>query len=131
MKVIHFSSAFHSCSSCDEVLLIHVVLFAAEDDLYEVNEALITMAGSWKRIAVALRLPPHLIRVIAKQHSNNPNDCLLAMVEEWLKGVQNVQEYGHPSWFTLVQAVAHPAGGANPALARTIAAKHTGNYHHM
>ena len=51
------------------------------------------------------------------------------MVLDWLKGVHNVQKYGHPSWRVLVQAVAHPAGGANPALAQSIAAKHPGNYH--
>ena len=110
---------------------MHLALSTAEDDVYDVNEALITMAGSWNRIAVSLRLPPHLIRVITKQHSNNPNDCLLAVVEEWLKGVYNVQEHGHPSWRGLVQAVANPAGGANPALARSIAAKHPGNHHSM
>ena len=109
---------------------MHLALSTAEDDVFEVNEALITMAGSWNRIAVSLRLPPHLTRVITKQYSNNPNDCLLAVVEEWLKGVHSVQEHGHPSWRGLVQAVANPAGGANPALARSIAAKHPGTCNH-
>ena len=103
----------------------------ALDDLYEVYEEVFTMAGSWSRIAVALKLPESIRPLIAKKHINDPEDCLLAVVLDWLKGVHNVQKYGHPSWRVLVQAVAHPAGGANPALARSIAAKHpgTGNHH--
>lgn len=101
----------------------------AEDDVYEVYREVHTMAGSWGRIAVALRLPPSLKSLIAKTHSNNPEDCLLAVVEEWLKENYNVQKYGHPSWRVLVEAVADSIGGANPALAHSIAAKHSGNYH--
>ena len=106
-----------------------LALATAEDDVFEVYVELITMAGSWKHIAAGLRLPHNLICVITKQHSNNPENCLFAVVEEWLKGIYDVQKYGHPSWCTLVQAVADPAGGANPALARSIAANHPGNYH--
>ena len=86
------------------------------------------MARSWKQMAAGLRLPPSVQSLIATEHSNNPHRCLFVAVEEWLKGVCNVQKYGHPSWRTLVQAVADPAGGANPALAHSIAAKHPGNH---
>ena len=105
------------------------VLFAhstAEDDVYDVYGEVFTMADSWGRIAVGLRLPPRMKSLIAKKHPNNPEDCLLAVVEEWLKGVHNVEKYGHPSWRALVQAVADPMGGANSALAHSIAAKHSG-----
>ena len=44
-----------------------------------------------------------------------------------LKGVCDVQKYGHPSWRALVRAVADPISGANPALAHSIAAKPSGN----
>ena len=86
------------------------------------------MAGSWEQMAVGLRLPPHKKTLIATKHRNNPEMCLLAVVEEWLKGVCDVQKYGHPSWRLLVQAVADPIGGANRALTDTIAAKHLGNH---
>ena len=99
----------------------------AEDDLHDVYKEVFTMAGSWVRMAVGLGLLPHMKDLIATKYSNKPEECLLAVVEEWLKGAQNVQKYGHPSWRVLVQAVAHPAGGANRALALSIAAKHTGN----
>ena len=101
----------------------------AEEDTYDVYEEVITMAGSWEQMAAGLRLPPPKKSLIATKHSNNPEKCLLAVVEEWLKGVCNVQKYGHPSWRLLVQAVADPIGGANPALAHSIAAKHLGNHH--
>ena len=101
----------------------------AQDDLYEVYEEVFTMSGRWGKIAVALKLPESIRALIAKKHPNDPEECLLAVVLDWLKGVHNVQKYGHPSWRVLVQAVAHPAGGANPALAQSIAAKHSGNHH--
>ena len=100
----------------------------ADDDAFNVYEEVLLVAESWGRVALGLGLPPRMKSLIAKKHSNNPEDCLLAVVEEWLKGVHNVQKYGRPSWRVLVQAVAHPAGGANPALAHSIAAKHPGNH---
>ena len=105
------------------------MLSTAEDDAYDVYEEVFTMAERWGRIAVGLKLPPRMKSLIAIKHPNNPEDCLLAVVDEWLKGLHNVQKYGHPSWRTLVQAVADPMGGANPALAHSIAAKHPGNHH--
>ena len=97
-----------------------------EDDVYEVYEEVHTIAGNWRQIAVGLRLPLRMKSVFAEMHSNNPKDCLLAVLEEWLKGNHNVEKYGHPSWRALVKAVADPTGGANPALAHSIAAKHSG-----
>ena len=108
---------------------VPLTYFTAEDDLYDVYEEVIAMSGNWGRIAVGLRLLPRMKDVIATKHSNKPEECLLAVVEEWLKGVHNVQKYGHPSWRVLVKAVADPTGGANPTLAHSIAAKHSGNHH--
>ena len=100
----------------------------AEEDTYDVFEEVITMAGSWEQLAVGLRLPPPKKSLIAIKHCNSPERCLLAVVEEWLKGDYDVEKYGHPSWRLLVRAVADPIGGANPALAHSIAAKHSGNH---
>jgi len=108
---------------------VSLVLSIAEDDTFNVYEEVLPVAESWGRIALALRLLPSIKSLIAKKHHNDPQDCLLAVVEEWLKGLHNVQKYGHPSWRVLVQAVAHPAGGANPALAHSIATEHPGNHH--
>ena len=108
---------------------VSLVFSTAEDDVFSVYEEVLPVAESWGRIALALRLLPSIKSLIAKKHHNDPKDCLLAVVEEWLKGLHDVQKYGHPSWRVLVQALAHPAGGANPALACSIAAKHPGNHH--
>ena len=46
------------------------------------------------------------------------------MVTEWLKKNYNVKRFGEPTWQKLVEAVGHPAGGANMATARDIARRH-------
>ena len=46
------------------------------------------------------------------------------MVAKWLKRNYNVKKFGEPTWQRLVEVVAHPAGGANMALARDMARRH-------
>ena len=46
------------------------------------------------------------------------------MVTKWLKRNYNVKRFGEPTWQKLVEAVGHPAGGANMATARDIAKRH-------
>ena len=46
------------------------------------------------------------------------------MVTEWLKRNYDVKKFGEPTWQKLVEAVSHPAGGANTALAEEIARRH-------
>ena len=43
---------------------------------------------------------------------------------EWLMKNYNVEKFGDPTWQRLVEAVGHPAGGANMAVARRIARRH-------
>ena len=84
------------------------------------------MAGNWRKLATGLKIPRSLLSVISSKCSNDPNECLLALLEEWLKESYDVKRYGHPSWRSLVKAMASSSGGANPALAQTIAEKHPG-----
>ena len=84
------------------------------------------MAGNWRRLATGLKIPPSLVRMIASNNSNVSEQCLLALLEEWLKESYDVKRYDHPSWRALVRAVASSPGGGNPALAKTIADKHPG-----
>ena len=102
--------------------------FAAEDDVHDVYEEVITMAGSWRRIAISLRLSPSIIKLIASQGTSEPEYCLFTALEDWLKRMYNTEKYGNPSWRMLVKAVASPTGGANPALAQAIAENHPGKY---
>ena len=104
---------------------------AAEDDVYDVYDEVYTMARNWRGLARSLRLPPTIVSLIATKYANDPNECLFSVLQEWLKRIQNVQRHGCPSWYLLVKAVAHPAGGGNPALADTIAQKYSGECQHV
>ena len=94
--------------------------------MYDVLDEVFSTAGNWRKLAIGLRIPPCVIPLIASNHSNDPERCLLGLLEEWLKKSYNVKRYGHPSWRALVRAVASSPGGGNPALAQTIADKHPG-----
>ena len=90
------------------------------------NDEVFSLAGNWRSLATGLKIRRSLLPVISSKHSNDPNECLLALLEEWLKESYDVKRYGHPSWRALVRAVATSPGGGNPALAQTIADKHPG-----
>ena len=102
--------------------------FTAEDDVHDVYEEVFTMAGSWRKIAISLRLSPSITELIASQGASEPKYCLFIALNNWLKRMYNTGRYGNPSWHMLVKAVASPTGGANPALAQAIAEKHSGKY---
>ena len=100
--------------------------FTAEDDVHDVYDELVAMADKWCLIATGLHIPTPIKSLVAKHHLCTPEECLLAVLKEWLKGVHDVQKYGHPSWCTLVKAVASAEGEAKPSLAQSIAATYTG-----
>ena len=85
---------------------------------------LIPVAANWRSIGVALRLKHKTLDSIQVGNSGDPTLCLTAMVREWLSRNYNVKRFGEPTWQRLVEAVGHPAGGANMALAREIARRH-------
>ena len=110
----------------EEELLFQLFLIIAEDDVYDVNDEVCSMAGSWRKLAAGLKIRRCLLPVISSKCSNDPDECLLAILEEWLKESYDVKKYGHPSWRSLVKAIYSSSGGANAALAQTIAEKHPG-----
>lgn len=86
----------------------------------------IDLAGRWQDMCFALGL--HRWKdEIAKINPENPRGCLREVIVRWLRKVHNVDRYGHPTWKTLVKAVADEVGGENPALAEQIANKYKGN----
>ena len=85
---------------------------------------LIPVAANWKNIGIALRLKYDVLETINLQCNGDPCACLSSMLNKWLKKNYNLKKYGEPTWQKLVEAVAHPAGGANMALAREIAMRH-------
>ena len=85
---------------------------------------LIPAAANWKRIGIALRMKSDVLETINLQCSGDPCECLLSMLNKWLKRNYDVKKFGEPTWQRLVEAVAHPAGGADMALAKKIAMRH-------
>ena len=80
----------------------------------------------WRPLGLALRLNPSVLARIEKERPSDVRACLSEMVTEWLNQSYNTERFGVPSWKMLVEAVAHPNGGNNHALAQKIAAIHTG-----
>ena len=85
---------------------------------------LIPVAANWKNIGIALRLKYDVLETINLQCNGGPCACLSSMLNKWLKRNYNVKKHGEPTWQKLVEAVGHPAGGADTALAREIAMRH-------
>ena len=69
-------------------------------------------------------LKPDVLESINARYSGDPRACLSFMVMEWLKRNYDTRQFGEPTWRKLVEAVAHPAGGADKAVARKIARRH-------
>ena len=83
------------------------------------------MAHKWKKVGLALRLDPNLLDQIEAK-KNEVEENLSDTLKEWLKKSYNTESYGDPSWKLLVDAVAHPFGGKDRALALQIAPKYNG-----
>ena len=102
--------------------------YSGEDDAYDVYREVVSLAGSWSSMCLALRLRPSDRSKIAAAHPGNPDECLEAVVVKWLQKGYNCQRFGPPTWRMLVEAVDDPAGGNHNALAETIAKNHLGMY---
>ena len=100
-------------------------LFTSElSDLFDVTSELSQIATNWKSIGAALLLKFDVLEKIDTSCDGNLRACLSGMVKEWLKKNYKVEKHGEPTWQRLVEAVVHPAGGANPGLGRDIARRH-------
>ena len=110
------TSAIYFCFVC-----------AGMNDLFTVYSELVGVAHMWKKVGLALRLHPNLLRRIEAK-KNDVEDNLSDVLEEWLKKSYDTESFGDPSWKLLVDAVAHRAGGKDRALAMEIAAKYNGKF---
>ena len=95
------------------------------DDLFTVNSELLPMASKWENIGLALRLQLHVLSAI-ESNRTDVQGRLRNVLTEWLNKAYNTDRFGNPTWQLLVAAVAHPAGGNNPALAQHIASTYNG-----
>ena len=94
------------------------------DDHFDVLSELLPLTTKWMGIGLALRLKVDLLRGIEAECRGDPTACLTSVITNWLMGNYNVGRFGEPTWRQLVEAVGHPAGGANEMLAMSIAKKH-------
>ena len=99
-------------------------MVSAEDNFREV---LVEAAGvhfCYYQFGVYLGLPQRELEAIRTAFSSNVNQAFIEMLLVWLRHRYNIQKYGPPTWRRLVEAVDHPIGGNNHALAKTIAEHH-------
>ncbi len=82
------------------------------------------LAARFIQLGKALRIPKADMDIIQSKHKDEPRAGLYAVIDTWLLQRQDCSKHGLPTWKVLVEAVAHPFGGSNCALARKIAAKH-------
>ena len=95
-----------------------------EDDLLDVKEEVIDLASRWKDLGLALRVKCSTLDTISSKNHYNPEDCLRDTLQAWLQQQYDTTKFGQPSWQVLCKAVENPAGGKNPALARSIRERH-------
>ena len=100
------------------------VLCTGISNLFDILNELCKVASKWKYVGLALRLHPDTLDAIKADHQD-VRSCLLAVIDAWLR---KSTTHGQPSWERLVEAVAHPIGGNDYALAKGIARKHNGKH---
>ena len=81
--------------------------------------------AKWKAIGTGLGIKRGRLDEIETAHPGDLSECLAETLTTWLRKGYNVKRFGEPTWQKLVQAVSDPAAGNNPALALTIAKKHS------
>ena len=108
------------------------MLFTAVKDALAVRRALDKLTARIVFIGRALNLTHDRLEVIEKTHGGSGGRCAIAIIDTWLRGNFNGKKDPytlpgngpHPSWWSLVWAVAHRVGGKDAAEARIIAEKH-------
>ena len=100
------------------------------DDLFEVQCEVVEVASHWRELGLALKLRPHVLEEI-KANEQDVRSRQTQVLTKWLEQCYNTGRFGPPSWRLLVDAVAHPVGASNPALAQKIADRHNGTYQLM
>ena len=77
------------------------------------------------KIGTKLKLTPSTMNVIRAKKLHTA-EALERIIETWLALNYNTEKHGPPTWKAIVEAVAHPGGGNNKALAMEIAKRHPG-----
>ena len=59
-----------------------------------------TVADKWKSIGIYLHFPMATLKTIAQEHQHEPGDCLMGMLDAWLKKVNPP-----PSWSAIIETM--------------------------
>ena len=105
----------------------HLSNATVEEDLFDILEQILPILTKWRALGLGLRLQPSRLEQIEVERIS-PRERMTRVLTVWLRGSYNMERFGLPSWRMLLNAVAHPAAGDNPALAQEIARKHQGRY---
>ena len=91
-------------------------------DLPNVHKALIGIQYNWECMATQFGLPQATVKTAELMYHHDPKRCLKYVLEQWLEGNYDTQQFGHPSWRKVCEVTTEPAGGDNKKLALEIAA---------
>jgi hypothetical protein len=86
-----------------------MLYFTAEltpGNLGDVLEAVWEARSKWYNIGLKLRISPGTLDSISKAANQNPDDCLTAVIKDWLKNGKP-----KPSWEALAIALKSPMVG--------------------
>ena len=90
-------------------------------DLPNVLRALTNIQYKWEFLAIQFGLPRRIIENARNNYPRDHNGCLMYVLEQWLEGNHDTEQFGHPSWRRVCEVAAEPAGGDNRSLALKIA----------
>ena len=110
----------HNHSHCNFIGVCLII----DIDLFKVLSELQPVTARWKYIGLALRLSPALLETIESDRGNL-QDRLTEVLTQWLNHNYDTKRFGEPTWELLAEAVGHPAGGNNSALADEIRQRHS------
>ena len=82
-----------------------------------------SLSANWKQLSGYLGLSKDVIAAIEHDNPNNALNCLNEALSQWIKQSYNTEQFGLPSWRTLLKAVAL----IKPILFKALAYLHQGN----
>ena len=104
--------------------MIDVLYHAVMDDSFNIIKELSQVVVNFLQLGDALRIKRNALEIVESLYKDDPNEGLREVIQLWLKWCYGIERYGPPTWRMLAEAVAHPCGGANCAVAKRIAKEH-------
>ena len=107
------------------IMFMHIIYDCVDEDIFfQVFTSVSSLCANWHDLCLALGQPPSKLSAIRREQAGDTKACLREGLINWLQRNYNTELHGLPTWRKLVEAVDHPAGGSNHALALEIAEEH-------